>query len=230
MHHDVLRRKQVQQAQRVADICRKAADAYRSGRVTREQFVAAIAAAQGVSHREAVKLSLRYVRELREAEAPDEVGLVDYPRFDAELSAKRADEVAELIDNSQSTEGFDKVVASLLTDVTKSSLNAGRATVIMSAEAAKVRWRRVSDGSPCPFCAMLVSAGPTYGSKESARGKFHDHCGCGVAEVRGPWRPSANERRYADWYNEAADNIRKRGEAIGTSNVTAEMRRIALKR
>jgi hypothetical protein len=59
-----------------------------------------------------------------------------------------------------------------------------------------VGWRRVSDGDPCPWCAMLIGRGAVYGSQASAErvvgragvarapGKraigteYHDWCGC----------------------------------------------------
>lgn len=39
-------------------------------------------------------------------------------------------------------------------------------------------WSRVSDGQPCHFCAMLLSRGPVYTSKSTARFKAHNGCGC----------------------------------------------------
>lgn len=44
------------------------------------------------------------------------------------------------------------------------------------------RWARVSDGSPCSFCAMLVSRGAVY-SADTVGFKAHDFCGCGVRLV-----------------------------------------------
>jgi len=43
-------------------------------------------------------------------------------------------------------------------------------------------WARVSDGSPCSFCAMLVSRGPVYG-ESTVSFRAHDGCGCGVRLV-----------------------------------------------
>lgn len=56
-------------------------------------------------------------------------------------------------------------------------------------------WARVSDGSTCAFCAMLVSRGPVY-SEATVSFRSHDRCGCGVRLVfkgekdRG-WSPDA---------------------------------------
>jgi hypothetical protein len=43
-------------------------------------------------------------------------------------------------------------------------------------------WARVSDGSTCAFCAMLVSRGPVY-SEATVSFRSHDRCGCGVRLV-----------------------------------------------
>lgn len=82
-------------------------------------------------------------------------------------------------------------------------MNAGRDTVEWSAGVQGRSWRRVTDGDPCAFCAMLATRSD-YTTKERAlttghtrrhkRGgkrplgsKYHDHCGCTVVEVVGPW-------------------------------------------
>jgi hypothetical protein len=57
-------------------------------------------------------------------------------------------------------------------------------------------WARVSDGSPCAFCAMLVSRGPVYSVDFAA----HNGCGCSIAPVfendkTGGWTPQARELR-----------------------------------
>lgn len=38
-------------------------------------------------------------------------------------------------------------------------------------------WRRVSDGDPCAFCALLTSRGAVY-SKTTVQFEAHDGCGC----------------------------------------------------
>ncbi len=68
-----------------------------------------------------------------------------------------------------------QVVGSLASRVNLEVLTAGREVVQQSSR----RWRRVTDGNPCGFCAMLASRGPVYTSEESAsriggRGKAID--------------------------------------------------------
>lgn len=70
-----------------------------------------------------------------------------------------------------------------------------------------IGFRRVTDGKPCAFCAMLASRGPAYRSKKTAGAgrRYHDYCGCTVEEVFGEWRPTAEEQRYIDLYEQAAE-------------------------
>lgn len=39
-------------------------------------------------------------------------------------------------------------------------------------------WLRRSGGSPCSFCAMLISRGPAYKSEGTSSFRAHDHCHC----------------------------------------------------
>lgn len=81
---------------------------------------------------------------------------------------------------------------------------AGRETVQRTA----TRWRRVTDGKPCGFCAMVASRGPVYRSEATARGaggRYHDHCGCTVEPHYGSvadWEPTPEEQRFIDAYGE----------------------------
>lgn len=63
-------------------------------------------------------------------------------------------------------------------------LDAGREMLVEASRRDKnvKAWARVSDGSPCHFCAMLVSRGPVYGEK-TVSFRSHDRCGCGVRLV-----------------------------------------------
>lgn len=83
------------------------------------------------------------------------------------------------------------------------TLNAGRETIRKSSTS----WRRVTDGNPCGFCAMLVSRGPVYTSERGAGagGDYHTHCGCTVEPFEGSfgdWEPTADEQRFIDAYEE----------------------------
>ena len=60
-------------------------------------------------------------------------------------------------------------------------------------------WARITDGSSCAFCAMLVSRGPVF-SEKSVSFRSHDRCGCGVRLVfksdrDAGWSPQAKALR-----------------------------------
>lgn len=73
------------------------------------------------------------------------------------------------------------------------------------------RWRRVTDGKPCAFCAMLAGRGPVYTS-ESARFESHENCGCTAELVVGDWTPTQREKLWRYSYDEAALAADKAGE------------------
>ena len=69
-------------------------------------------------------------------------------------------------------------------------------------DALAVGWRRVSDGHPCAFCAMLASRGFVYHTAETAgsMNRYHNDCRCEIVpgfddelrevrsnQVRGAW-------------------------------------------
>lgn len=65
-------------------------------------------------------------------------------------------------------------------DLTRQVLDSGRNTILGTVERDKyaLGWARVTDGDPCPFCAMLAGRGPVYKSEGSAGFDAHGHCGC----------------------------------------------------
>lgn len=93
------------------------------------------------------------------------------------------------------------VIGQLATRVNLETLNAGRGVVAASS----ARWRRVTDGNPCGFCAMLAGRGPVYRSAEKAGDgrRYHTRCGCTVEPFEGDpseWVPTPEEQRYIDAY------------------------------
>lgn len=100
----------------------------------------------------------------------------------------------------------------------KWALAGGRDTVRLST---RQNWRRVSDGKPCAFCAMLVSrslvrAG-TYRSPPDF--KTHPYCGCTAEETFGTTtHPTDLERSWIDAYDGAAEQARDAGEPVVAPN------------
>lgn len=88
--------------------------------------------------------------------------------------------------------------ATAVAAVKRHTMNAGRDALIGASKLDKssIGVARVSDGGPCPFCAMLVSRGPAYSSVATASFRPHDSCGCGYRVVfdvdeDGGWSPDA---------------------------------------
>lgn len=89
-------------------------------------------------------------------------------------------------------------------------LDAGRQVVMRSSKL----WRRVTDGNPCGWCAMLAARGPVYRSAAAA-GEGHlfhrytpqhggGNCGCTVEPFEGDpseWEPTPGEQRFIDAYD-----------------------------
>lgn len=99
-----------------------------------------------------------------------------------------------------------------------------------------VGWRRVTDGNPCTFCAMLASRGPVY-QERTAQGdvmrplrgggsglRYHGHCGCTAEIVYGEWKPSDSERLYQEEYEKAAKQAEADGQQRTEKTVLWRMR------
>ncbi len=148
-----------------------------------------------------------------------------------------------------------KIVGGLAVRQHQTTLDAGRDVVVLSAAANDRRWRRVTDGNPCAFCAMLATrtdytspfaaqyvVGRGKTTRLGARGrrglgvrprgsrslgeKYHDHCGCTVAEVFDDWEPSYAERQQKALYEEARKACKEQGLEPTTKNVLAQMREL----
>ena len=109
--------------------------------------------------------------------------------------------------------------------VRRQAMMGGRLTVARTAghDRRAVGWRRVTDGNPCAFCAMLASRGPVYKDAASADGiQYHAHCGCTAEPAySNEWTPTAEEERYLQEYT----NARYAEPHRSTKQVVAAMRR-----
>jgi len=130
-------------------------------------------------------------------------------------------------------EAYDRAFVKFEGIVRRQALMGGRTTIANTASADRraVGWRRVTDGDPCAFCAMLASRGPMYKSRYSTvtQGeglRYHGHCGCTAEIIYGTWAPTADEQAYVDVYKEARKSLEEDGQRASTSNVLSEMRRL----
>lgn len=93
-------------------------------------------------------------------------------------------------------------------------------------------WRRVTDGDPCAFCAMLATRGPVYGSAEKAEQiggtglRYHSNCACTAEPIYTVWEPSAREREFIRDYERAAQEVDDLGLPRTEENVLPRMRRL----
>lgn len=73
----------------------------------------------------------------------------------------------------------------------------------------------------CPRLALTTPRG-----SRSLGEKYHDNCGCTVAEVFDDWEPSYAERQQKALYEEARKACKEQGLEPNTKNVLAQMREL----
>lgn len=81
-------------------------------------------------------------------------------------------------------------------------MDAARDTVIgnVRRDPKAVGWARVTEASPCSFCAMLATRGAVYKSQRTADFKSHDHCRCQATPTFGPYELSPQAAEALDLY------------------------------
>lgn len=186
---------------------------------TTPTWLAANIGAAELYHRESTATASRYVEQYRLAELGDSAGPVVVPEFDRaavgrELLLAGPVRVKLLVGRgmdprSAHTRALTKYAGIL----GRASMSGGRQLIDQTtgADRRAIGWRRVTDGDPCTFCAMLCSRGPVYRSADAAGDpvagngkKFHGHCGCTAEIVYGEWQPTEQEQHYIDVYEAAA--------------------------
>lgn len=127
------------------------------------------------------------------------------------------------------TEAYEKAFVKFGGMARRQTMMGGRLTVAATAgrDRKAVGWRRVTDGNPCAFCAMLASRGPVYRDAAAADGlQYHAHCGCTAEPAYShAWEPTPDEERFMDAYGEARAEVAADGKAIKTKELLAAMRR-----
>ncbi|WP_171110623.1 MULTISPECIES: hypothetical protein [unclassified Streptomyces] len=106
------------------------------------------------------------------------------------------------ITRTGSEEGARRVMATTLSGAGQRLVLAGaRETVTRTVGERReyAGWRRVSDGDPCAFCAMLISRGAVY-SQTTVDFQAHDHDGCFPEPLyRREPEPPEVRRLYEQW-------------------------------
>lgn len=182
--------------------------------------------------------ALLYLPRFRQAELGEGGGLqVDVPRFNREVVGDQLDWMGstnvkwhESMGQTQQ-DAYEAARRLFLGAFHEAVLAGGRGTVKewSRRDSRATGYRRVADGNPCTFCAMLVGRGPVYTSEKKALtqrggGAYHPHCGCTVEVVYGDWHPTGQERRFVDDYYRAAESLPK-GRARTYDQILPIMRR-----
>lgn len=193
---------------------------------------------------ESQEMAERYVSDYRRAEADGPTGPFVSPAFPAAAMAATMRvhgplKVKAYIGKGASGSGAHaKAFSPFAGMVRRQTLMGGRMAIdaTTGADQKAIGWRRVTDGNPCTFCAMLASRGPVY-QKSTAEGDvlrpargggekllYHAHCGCTAEIVYGEWIPNDREQFYIDEYEKAAKQADAAGEARTQDTVLWRMR------
>ena len=222
------------QARRLWDSSLNLADLDASQPVWKQTMLNLLETWYHISQQEA----LLYLPRFRQAELEGGAGIrVDVPRFDRDAVGGQLDWMGStnikwhMSMGQTQQDAYEAARRLFLGAFHEAVLAGGRGTVQEWArkDPRAIGYRRVADGNPCTFCAMLVGRGPVYTSERKALsrrggGAYHPHCGCAVEVVYGDWKPSGRERRYVDDYYRAAESLPK-GEPRNYDRILPIMRR-----
>jgi len=164
--------------------------------------------------RQSQRLAAAYLHEFDHAENAPVGGSVVELRFpDARAVTMLTDLIPAPLVAELEEPLEQELVRTVAAEAGKLAMTGGRSTIDLTSRRRRVRYRRVSDGNPCAFCAMLAQSGPRY-SEETAYFRAHPDCGCTAEPVYGIWQPTALERKWVDAYDDAAEAARKAGEPL----------------
>ena len=212
---------------------------WRAGKMTDAQYVRLCVELERAGHDGSASLAARFVSDFRRLNGVDP-GLIVYDEFDAAAALARSFSTMKILKSDP--DRANDTIGSMAAGVNRAVMNAGRDTVEWSAGAQGRSWRRVTDGDPCAFCAMLATRSD-YTTKERAlttghtrrhrRGgkrpfgsKYHDHCGCTVVEVVGPWEPNRADAEYQRTYEKAREWVDDHGLQQSPGNILKAMRTV----
>ena len=222
------------QARRLWDSSLNLADLDASQPVWKQTMLNLLETWYHISQQEA----LLYLPQFRQAELDGRTGIrVAVPRFDRDavgdqLAWMGSTNVKWHLSMGQTQQdAYEAARRLFLGAFHEAVLAGGRGTVQEWArkDPRAIGYRRVADGNPCTFCAMLVGRGPVYTSEHKALsqrggGAYHPHCGCTVEVVYGDWKPDRREQQWVDDYYRAAESLPK-GEPRTHDRILPIMRR-----
>lgn len=168
------------------------------------------------------RVATTYLTEYRRTEPTTDPGLIVAAEFDLAQAVIAARVSGPLTVKTLIGKGMDPVQAFTSGQLAaagraqKLAMAGGRQLVIDSARASRNRiWRRVSDGNPCAFCAMLVVRSITSVNSQAVSFDAHGQCGCTAEEI---WEdedePTDAEVAFIAAYRRAAAQARAAGEPV----------------
>lgn len=189
-------------------------------------------------YNDSVSAEAAYLSEYRDAELGDPSGPIVRPPFQTAemrnaLLLAGPVRVKMLVGHGEPAgTAYSKALTKYTGIMRRQVLSGGRLLIDQTtkADSGAIGWRRVSDGNPCAFCAMLVGRGPVYGSSAKASSiggnglRYHGHCGCTAEVVYGEWKPNEAEERYIEEYEKAAQEANDAGEPRTQDTVLYRMR------
>lgn len=222
------------QARRLWDSSLNPADLDASQPVWKQTMLNLLETWYHISQQEA----LLYLPQFRQAEHGGRTGIrVAVPRFDRDAVGDQLGWMGStnvkwhLSMGQTQQDAYEAARRLFLGAFHEAVLAGGRGTVQEWArkDPRAIGYRRVADGNPCTFCAMLVGRGPVYTSERKALsqrggGAYHPHCGCTVEVVYGDWKPDRREQQWVDDYYRAAESLPK-GEPRTYDRILPIMRR-----
>lgn len=195
-------------------------------------------------HEQSVDAAAAYVPAYRRAEVGRNFGTVERPDFDrsemaqALILAGPARVKILTQKGATATKAHSEALRKYMGIVRRQTMAGGRQLIDQTTESDQraIGWRRVTDGKPCAFCAMLASRGPVYRSAATAGTdggglldnksglRYHGHCGCTAEIVYGEWKPSERDQGFIAQYQEAARAATAEGLPRTEASVLPRMR------
>lgn len=214
---------------------------------TRRAWVASSVIAAQLQFGQSRSLAETYVSSYQAMEAPSGDSVLVVPSFDPGKVSKDLDlagpqYIKSLIREGQSPQQAHLNAQTRMAGVTrKHAMDGGRGLIdsTTAQDRRAIGYRRVTDGDPCTFCAMLASRGAYFGTqrshslytsettallRESDGLKYHLHCGCTAEIVYDSWQPTQAEQVYVDAYERAIGTLDGSGRSRTQSNVLSLMR------
>lgn len=209
------------------------------GNISEREYAAAGLLVEHASHERAVANTVEYIGTTRSLSLPRarHAEPVRDP-FDARAAKARLkaaidfrrtfdhrDDLGPIPGRSRSANLYAKKTA---VETNRTVLNAGRRTVLQSATANRVRWRRITSAKPCSFCIYQAALTANYANLNNGLVHYyHDFCGCSVTEVYGDGQISPREHAEIDAVERARQACKDEGISLTPKNITSKMRELA---